>query len=170
MYHSLQGRFWNLFALWMAKTIGLLRGKRSAAPWGPKEASYGNMDSFQLWYFQQKRKVCRGAVSPYSRESVREVFSWKVVHCSLRKYERCSRAFLSCKNHTLSKICLKIISEKKLTRLSRRQLYKRLLANAYFFLSFENSHCQDYVTEKFFYALDSPALPIVMGPNRYLKS
>ena len=58
-------------------------------------------------------------------------------------------------------------SSRKLSRLSRKNLYKRLLANSYFVLSFENSHCQDYITEKFFYALDSPAVPVVMGPNRW---
>ena len=54
----------------------------------------------------------------------------------------------------------------KLSRLNRAELYKRLLANSHFYLSFENSICNEYITEKFFYALDSPAVPVVMGPNR----
>ena len=43
-------------------------------------------------------------------------------------------------------------------------IYQRLLANSFFYLSFENSdHCEDYITEKFYYALNSTAVPIVYG-------
>ena len=36
-----------------------------------------------------------------------------------------------------------------------------------FYLAFENSHCQDYITEKFWRALDKGIVPIVMG-NIYI--
>ncbi|KAF1742354.1 hypothetical protein MXB_3937, partial [Myxobolus squamalis] len=39
-----------------------------------------------------------------------------------------------------------------------------------FFLSFENSHCEDYTTEKYWQALTSGAIPIVMGYNKYLNN
>ena len=38
-----------------------------------------------------------------------------------------------------------------------------------FYLSFENSLCQDYVTEKFFKVLNYDIVPIVMGGANYSK-
>ena len=35
-----------------------------------------------------------------------------------------------------------------------------------FYLSFENSLCSDYVTEKFFIALNSKAVPVVLGAGK----
>ena len=36
-----------------------------------------------------------------------------------------------------------------------------------FYLSFENSVCEDYVTEKFFRALRDRVLPVVMGESTF---
>ena len=38
-----------------------------------------------------------------------------------------------------------------------------------FYLSFENSFCEDYVTEKFFKVLDYKLIPIVLGGANYTK-
>lgn len=46
---------------------------------------------------------------------------------------------------------------------------KFIADNYYFILSFENSLCQDYVTEKFFAALELPAVPVVLGRANYSK-
>jgi len=46
------------------------------------------------------------------------------------------------------------------------EMYNRLLEKTFFYLSFESSICRDYITDNFFYALDSQAVPIVMGPQR----
>ena len=43
------------------------------------------------------------------------------------------------------------------------QVYKETLKDYKFYLSFENSLCQDYITEKFYLALYAGALPIVYG-------
>ena len=44
------------------------------------------------------------------------------------------------------------------------------IAESYhFYLSFENSLCEDYVTEKLFRALDSDLVPVVMGGANYSK-
>ena len=44
------------------------------------------------------------------------------------------------------------------------QVYRDYLADFFFYLSFENSdHCVDYVTEKFYFALNSSAVPVVFG-------
>ena len=42
-----------------------------------------------------------------------------------------------------------------------------LSKNYMFYLSFENSLCKDYVTEKFFQALSKDILPIVYGDMNY---
>ena len=40
----------------------------------------------------------------------------------------------------------------------------------FFYLSFENSICKDYVTEKFFNAMDQNILPITLGGTDYYNS
>ena len=38
-----------------------------------------------------------------------------------------------------------------------------------FYLAFENSNCNDYITEKFWYnAIQNDIVPIVMGPHRHV--
>jgi hypothetical protein len=44
--------------------------------------------------------------------------------------------------------------------------FTALLLNYKFYLAFENSHCQDYITEKAFYnSLVHGSIPIVLGPD-----
>ena len=48
---------------------------------------------------------------------------------------------------------------------------KELLSSYKFYLSFENTHCPEYVTEKIYKIINSdishnPPVPIVMGPNK----
>ena len=44
------------------------------------------------------------------------------------------------------------------------EMYLNQLSDSYFYLSLENSdHCFDYVTEKFYFALNSTAVPVVFG-------
>lgn len=59
------------------------------------------------------------------------------------------------------------------------QCYDKLSNDYYFYLSFENSICPDYVTEKFFSILNYPIVPAVFGgadydkfapPNSYINS
>jgi hypothetical protein len=46
----------------------------------------------------------------------------------------------------------------------QNKMYQKYLFNSYFYLSLENSdHCTDYVTEKFYFALNSTAVPIAFG-------
>ena len=42
-------------------------------------------------------------------------------------------------------------------------------ANYKFYLSFENSFCVDYITEKFWKVLNYDIVPIVMGAGNYSK-
>ena len=43
------------------------------------------------------------------------------------------------------------------------QCEDKLLKSHKFYLAFENSVCKDYVTEKFFNALETGIVPVVMG-------
>jgi len=49
--------------------------------------------------------------------------------------------------------------------------YQRLAHTHFFHLAFENSLCEDYITEKFWTALQVGLVPVVMGPGRdsYLR-
>ena len=52
------------------------------------------------------------------------------------------------------------------------ELYKKTLKNYKFYLAFENSLCQDYITEKLFLAMHAGVLPIAYGgltKEDYLK-
>ncbi|XP_037090668.1 alpha-(1,3)-fucosyltransferase 7-like [Pollicipes pollicipes] len=42
--------------------------------------------------------------------------------------------------------------------------YRALAASHFFYLSFENSLCEDYITEKFWHALRAGMVPVVRGP------
>ena len=45
--------------------------------------------------------------------------------------------------------------------------YERIEIDYKFYLSFENSLCRDYITEKFFNLLDRNIVPIVYGAGNY---
>ena len=40
---------------------------------------------------------------------------------------------------------------------------KQLIEEYFFFLSFENSNCKDYISEKFFSAIFAKTIPVVFG-------
>lgn len=73
----------------------------------------------------------------------------------LKKYIRVD-IFGTCGNLT----CLPKMSD---------QCYDTLSQKYYFYLSFENSLCPDYVTEKFFSILNYPIVPIVFGGADYSR-
>ncbi|XP_013786900.1 alpha-(1,3)-fucosyltransferase C-like [Limulus polyphemus] len=89
---------------------------------------------------------------------------WIVSHCSTpskrEKYVEELRRFISvdiygrCGNN----VCLPSQSSK---------CYEKLFKEYKFYLSFENSICKDYVTEKFFNALNYDIVPVVFGGADY---
>ena len=47
--------------------------------------------------------------------------------------------------------------------------YEELAESYWFYLAFENSICNDYITEKFWRTLDLKTVPVVMGGGNYLR-
>ena len=52
-------------------------------------------------------------------------------------------------------------------RKNNSECWEMVEKNYYFYLSFENSICNDYVTEKFFNAMKRTIIPIVFGGTDY---
>lgn len=59
--------------------------------------------------------------------------------------------------------------QKYCPHLSASECYHKLASRYRFYLSFENSICQDYVTEKLFNALKSGMVPVVFGGADYTR-
>ena len=120
----------------------------------------------------QWQNPSNGKNSPYSHKNHTKAkdIAWIVSHCetvNLReKYASQLKAlhrlkvdiYGSCGDHFLPKSpMLDDVIER------REWAYAKLAEDYKFYLSFENSGCQDYVTEKFWNALKYGMLPIAMG-------
>ena len=57
----------------------------------------------------------------------------------------------------------------KTTESSPEECYRMMESKYKFYLSFENSFCTDYVTEKFFYILSYDMIPVVYGAANYSR-
>ena len=49
------------------------------------------------------------------------------------------------------------------------QCFTNIAERYWFYLAFENTICNDYITEKFWRTLDLKTVPIVMGGGNYLR-
>ena len=55
----------------------------------------------------------------------------------------------------------------KCSRSDENACWRQVNADYFFYLSFENSICADYVTEKFFNAMNQSVVPVVLGGANY---
>ena len=95
--------------------------------------------------------------------------AWLVSHCDtmskredyvkeMQKYKILEiDVFGKCGNNTSE------IPERNTNRWATLTAYTKLASSYKFYLSFENSRCYDYITEKFFLALKVGMIPVVLG-------
>ncbi|OQV25735.1 putative Glycoprotein 3-alpha-L-fucosyltransferase A [Hypsibius exemplaris] len=96
-----------------------------------------------------KRKMVVWIVSHCQTSSEREKYVRELrKYVAVDVYGRCGN--LSCGRNGTDEVCLDVMREYK------------------FYLSFENSMCRDYVTEKMIRALEHEIVPIVYGDGNYL--
>ncbi|XP_032785857.2 alpha-(1,3)-fucosyltransferase C isoform X2 [Daphnia magna] len=126
-------------------------------PYPVLEPTAGSSFEFQIWnktfepdvlkdQIRQKKKLAAWFVSNCFTQSGREKYAselQKYVHVDV--YGKCGP--LVCANHL--------------------QCYQMLEQQYKFYLSFENSICRDYVTEKFYNALLFNVVPVVYGGANY---
>ena len=116
-----------------------------------------NLDSISI-YGQDRLKDIAWMVSHCKTDSLREgivTHLREVTSLIIDIFGKCGD-----KAHKLPPETTKEIRE---TMINRGKVYREKLKNYKFYLSFENSLCQDYITEKFFLAMYAGALPVAYG-------
>ncbi|KAG8200313.1 hypothetical protein JTE90_028497 [Oedothorax gibbosus] len=117
-------------------------------------APYGKIawrsDSFKLPKLDPNRGTVCWLVSHCTTQSNREVYVNNLkLHVNVTIYGKCGSE--SCP-HTDVRAC-----------------YEWLAQRCKFYLSFENSICKDYSTEKLYYAMMTDMVPVVMGGDDYSR-
>ena len=111
--------------------------------------------------------------STIGKEKKKKKVAWMASHCPTsskrEKYVRQLQQFVQvdvygkCGNGTFN------CPRNEMHLISDPQCYVQLAADYKFYLSFENSICTDYVTEKFFDILQHEMVPIVLGGADYSR-
>lgn len=104
---------------------------------------------------KKKTKAAAWFVSNCYSRSGREIFV-KQLQAALKKYNLNVDIYGKC-------------GPLKCSRDDQDGCNKMLSTNYYFYLSFENSFAEDYVTEKLLYPLQHDAIPIVLGGANYTR-
>eukprot|EP00095_Tigriopus_kingsejongensis_P005710 snap_masked-scaffold459_size165548-processed-gene-0.8 protein:Tk05710 transcript:snap_masked-scaffold459_size165548-processed-gene-0.8-mRNA-1 annotation:"hypothetical protein DAPPUDRAFT_41601" len=90
--------------------------------------------------------------------------AWFVSHCATQarreRYAKAMKDFMSV--HIYGR-CGRYTCERN----QERQCYEEMEANYRFYLSFENSICNDYVTEKFFNIFHYDVIPVAYGAHKF---
>ena len=126
--------------------LGLLKLKNEFA--GPKHSLF----SIHIWNYDKPENNLFLFYVSYSLQC--DVKHWKV--CSLVTKKGQQRCDLSKSvRNVLKRTDIEIIN-------------MDINNNYYFYLAFENSLCDEYITEKFFRTLNYNTVPVVMGGPRYI--
>lgn len=144
--------YWGYFVIRDAedKVVGPKTNMSWIMPW--------NMDPIDKDYFNKLKSKSRAAAwmcSSKESSSRRELFVQKLQH-RLRKYKLKVDIFGQCGDHSCPK-----------EMMSRCQ--KTIQKRYHFYLAFENSFSEDYVTEKVLHALNHDTIPIVYGGADYSR-
>ncbi|KAH9364483.1 hypothetical protein HPB48_017773 [Haemaphysalis longicornis] len=108
--------------------------------------SYQYQQTWKIW--RRKSRMAAWAVSRCEARSRREDYVKQ-----LRKYVRVN-VYGKC-------------GQLKCPRANSTRCYEMFEEKYFFYLSFENSICRDYVTEKFFNVLEYDIVPVVLGGANY---
>ena len=131
----------------------------------PKESAPTNLE--QVY---QLRKKTRESFRPKSVAKKSKKIAWMVSHCwtnSMRElYVMELRKYIDV---DIYGVCGNLTCPTHVLHSSDPQCYNILESNYKFYLSFENSLCKDYVTEKFFKVMNHDLIPIVYGAADYSK-
>ncbi|XP_037069737.1 alpha-(1,3)-fucosyltransferase 7-like isoform X1 [Pollicipes pollicipes] len=130
---------------------------RHADVFSPYGTTVAGKQTGELPEFSKRVRAAAWVVSHCSTHSKREEYVQKLArHLVVDIYGRCGT--------------LKCPSDQGGGR-NAEACYRTLAASHFFYLSFENSLCEDYITEKFWHALRAGIVPVVRGasPESYRR-
>uniref|UniRef100_A0A224YN01 Fucosyltransferase n=1 Tax=Rhipicephalus zambeziensis TaxID=60191 RepID=A0A224YN01_9ACAR len=157
--------YWSLEPPWHTP-VALLRGLNNTINW---TMTY-RLDSDILDNYVTMTKLMP-AKQPYSKQSLERI--WK------RKFKMAAWAVSSCetsgkREHYVQELRKYIdvdvygnCGENHCSRKMETACYKMFARDYFFYLSFENCICRDYVTEKLFKPLRHDIIPVVYGGANY---
>lgn len=124
-----------------------------------------------IWIDERKMKP----ISKYIRRKLKnknKLAAWFVSNCFVASQRQAYIANLKTEINTKYNLSLDVFgrcSYMQCPKDSIDECYALLESDYYFYLAFENSLCQDYVTEKVLTALENFAVPVVYGGANYKK-
>ncbi|KZS16765.1 putative Alpha--fucosyltransferase C [Daphnia magna] len=118
----------------------------------------------------RRREIFRNRMSPKSWRNKTKTAAWMVSHCNTHsqreKYVKELSKYIDVDTYGQ---CGNFSCARDILHHSDPQCYDMLESTYKFYLSFENSLCTDYVTEKIFKIMGQDIVPVVYGGADYTK-